>query len=137
MTAPGRQAPHSDRAASDRAGSDPDRRLGPLRRFVETAPFGICLLDREMRYLAISPRFRRDLGLGDAELAGVSHYEMFPETPEFRRAIHRRCLDGATESSDADAITRPDGSFEWYRRSIQPWHLEDGTIGGIRSSPRA
>ena len=89
------------------------------------------MFDREMRYLAASRRFRDDFGLGDQELMGRCHYDVFPEIPNHWREVHRRCLAGAVERSPGELFTRSDGSDQWIRWEIQPWHGSDGEIGGI------
>jgi PAS domain S-box-containing protein len=103
-----------------------------LRLYLQSAPAAIATFDREMRYLAVSRKFRDDYGLGaESELLGRSHYEIFPEIPEHWRAIHRRCLDGSIEHSDGEPFLRADGSEQWIRWEIQPWRQTDGEIGGI------
>jgi PAS domain S-box-containing protein len=102
-----------------------------LRRFTEVAPVAIAMFDREMRYLAVSQRFRDDFHLGDQELLGRSHYQIFPEISESWRAIHRRCLAGAVEKHPGEGFTRADGTEQWLRWEIQPWRQSDGEIGGI------
>ena len=102
-----------------------------LRRFAEVAPVAIAMFDREMRYLAASQRFRDEFSLGDQELVGRSHYDVFPEIPEHWRQIHRRCLAGAVERHPGELFLRPDGTAQWTRWDIQPWHRADGQIGGI------
>jgi PAS domain S-box-containing protein len=102
-----------------------------LKRFAEFAPVAIAMFDREMRYLAASRRFRDDFGLGDQELMGRCHYDVFPEIPNHWREVHRRCLAGAVERSPGELFTRSDGNDQWIRWEIQPWHGSDGEIGGI------
>ena len=103
-----------------------------LRRFAEFAPVAIAMFDCEMRYLAVSRRFRDDYSLGDRELLGQSHYDIFPEIPEHWREIHRRCLaEGVVERNPGELFVRHDGTEQWIRWEIQPWHRSDGSIGGL------
>lgn len=102
-----------------------------LRLFVEHAPAAIAMFDRDMRYLVCSRRWIEDYGLGDRDIAGRSHYEIFPEIPQRWRDIHARCLAGATESSDADSFLRQDGSTQWLKWFICPWQMAEDGIGGI------
>jgi PAS domain S-box-containing protein len=91
----------------------------------------MAMFDRDMCYIAASRRFIMDYRLDVDHLVGRSHYEVFPEIPEHWRQIHRRCLDGAVESSDGEPFVRGDGSVDWVRWSIQPLRDAEGAIGGI------
>lgn len=102
-----------------------------LRLFVENSPAAIAMFDREMRYIVASRRFLTDYRLGDQDIIGRSHYDVFPEMPERWKEIHRRCLAGAIERSEEDPFPRSDGNTDWVRWEIRPWYEADGNVGGI------
>lgn len=104
-----------------------------LREMVENAPHAVAMLDRDMRYLEVSPRWLPEhlLGPDVPDVIGKSHYEIFPEIPEHWKAVHRRCLAGATEQNDGEPFIRPDGRVQWIRWKICPWHDLEGAIAGI------
>jgi len=102
-----------------------------LRLFLDFAPAAIAMFDREMRYLHASERWRTDYQLGNVELLGRSHYEVFPEIGEDWKALHRRCLAGETLSREEDPFPRADGQLDWVRWAILPWRNAGGAIGGI------
>lgn len=107
------------------------RREHLLDLFIRHAPTAIAMLDNQMRYVAVSRRWLKDYGLGDRDITGLSHYDVFPEIDERWRAIHRRCLMGERAAADEDRFVRADGSVNWVRWEIHPWHDVDGSIGGI------
>ena len=100
-----------------------------LRLFIANAPSAIAMFDSQMRYLAVSQRWLTDYGL-QGDIFGRCHYEIFPETPERWREIHKRCLAGAVETCEADFFKRVDGSSDWIRWAIHPWYRSE-TVGGI------
>ncbi|KYG06757.1 polyvinylalcohol dehydrogenase [Sorangium cellulosum] len=102
-----------------------------VRLFVTYTPAAFAMFDRDMRYVMASHRYRTDLGLGDQELVGRSHYELFPDVPEHWKAIHQRCLAGASEGNDEEPFPRSDGRVEWGMWKIFPWYAPNGEIGGI------
>jgi len=102
-----------------------------LRLFVENSPAAIAMFDHDMRYILASRRWLEDYELGDRNLTGLSHYEVFPEIGEDWKGVHRRCLAGAVESRDEDPFPRADGSLDWIRWISRPWYTSSGAIGGI------
>jgi PAS domain S-box-containing protein len=101
-----------------------------LQQSIEYAPVAIVILDREMRYLAVSRKWLEEYSLTN-DIIGHSHYEIFPDIPQDWKQIHQRCLAGAIEQCDEDPYPRADGSVEWVRWSIRPWYMASGEIGGI------
>ena len=102
-----------------------------LQLFIENAPTGIAMLDSQFRYLYASRRWLQDRQLDDQDVIGKSHYEISSHIPDAWRAMHQRCLLGATESCEEDKIILANGGTRWIRWEVRPWMSSDGTVGGL------
>ncbi len=102
-----------------------------VRLLLEHAPAAIAMFDRNMCYVLASRRWLTDYQLGDQDIIGRSHYEVFPEISERWKAIHRRCLAGVVDRCEADPFPRSDGTLDWVHWEIHPWRDRGGDIGGI------
>lgn len=106
-------------------------REAQLRTFIEHAPAAIAMFDPHMNYLAASRRWIENHRLEGLEIVGRNHYDTFPDMPARWRAAHERALAGIVERCERDRVRHADGSADWVRWELRPWHAADGRIGGV------
>ncbi|SFM57333.1 PAS domain S-box protein [Methanolobus profundi] len=102
-----------------------------LRVFIEHAPASLAMFDRDMRYIAVSRRWKKDYFLDDKDIIGISHYEIFPEIPDEWKEMHRVAMKGEVIPVEETRFERVDGKVQWVRGVVRPWNAADGTVGGI------
>ncbi|MEG4580658.1 PAS domain S-box protein [Microcoleus sp. MON1_C5] len=111
-----------------------------FRRFVERSAEAVAMVDCEMRYLSVSRRWETDWGLGDGEAIGRSHWELFPNLPEYWEQNAQACLTGVLEYSEfvagrsiasVSGKTASGSVSESVKWVFQPWTNSEGAIGGL------
>ena len=110
-----------------------------FRRLVERSPDKAAMVDCEMRYLAVSHRWETDCGLCSQEAIGRSHWEMFPNLPEYWQQNVQACLAGVLEYSEFVvgrstafvAKTKEDVVSTSVKWVFRPWKNSAGAIGGL------
>lgn len=102
-----------------------------MRMFIKHTPAAVAMLDCGLRYILVSPRWLADYRLGEQDIIGLRHYDVFPEIPTEWRDMIQRCLQGEVDKRDDVPFTRADGSLDWVRWEIHPWHTDRGETGGI------
>jgi len=102
-----------------------------LTLLMKNAPAALAMLDRDLRYLAVSHRWITDYRLEGQDLIGRSHYEVFPDVSESWKIVHQRGLAGEVIRNEEDHFVRKDGSEQWLQWEVRPWLADDGAVGGI------
>jgi len=101
-----------------------------LEMFIEHAPAALAMYDRNMRYLAVSRRWRQLYGV-TGDIIGRCHYDVVPDIPERWKIAHGRALEGEPFAFSDERFERANGSVIWMRGEIMPWRESDTSIGGI------
>ncbi len=102
-----------------------------FRTFIRKIPAAIAIFDKEFNYIITSDRWRKETALSSKDIKGKNIYDVVPDLPKKWRKIHQRALEGEHLKSENDQFKRKDGSSEWWKWEILPWHTSQGSIGGI------
>ncbi|MCY7386083.1 MAG: response regulator [Microcoleus sp. CAN_BIN18] len=102
-----------------------------LKQIVACAPVAMAMFDTEMRYLANSNQWLTQFNFEWQSLTHLSHYELFPDTPNRWKMLYQQVLKGELVSVSEDAWERADGSVMYLRWAAHPWYDPDGQVGGM------
>ncbi len=101
-----------------------------LSLFITHVPAAVAMVDRDMRYIAVSNRWLEDFRLVD-DVIGKSHNEVFSLAPAYWKSVYQRCFEGAVEYCDEEKLKHADGTVDWVRWEVRPWYTAKNEIGGL------
>ncbi|MFD1772188.1 response regulator [Sphingobacterium suaedae] len=103
-----------------------------LQAFVDYVPASVAMFDRDFNYVSVSNQWVDDFHQGKADLLHKNLFVLFPDIPDDRKKIYEDALKG-TSYKNVDEIIQAGGVGEaqHYNWEVRPWHLADGSIGGI------
>lgn len=109
-----------------------ERKEAMLQAFVNYVPASVAMFDREFNYVSVSNRWLEDLHRGSNNLLQDNLFDLFSDIPEKRRKIYEEALAGKPYRN-TDEVIEAAGIAEplHYNWEVRPWHLSDGSIGGI------
>lgn len=107
--------------------------LDNVQLIVQNTPAAVAMFDKEMKYMIASDRWIKDYKLEGQEIIGRSHYDVFPEIRNlpYWLDLHRRTLNGEVIKCDEEQWKKPDGTSEWLKYALHPWHDQDGNVCGL------
>lgn len=107
-------------------------RADEIEAIYSAAPVGLCVLDRELRYLRVNECLARMQGRSIDEYAGKTILELTPNSGAHAIQAMRRVLRGETlygfEVQDATRSTP--GAVRWWRENWVPLRAAGGQIIG-------
>lgn len=98
---------------------------------VAHAPAAVAMLDKDLRYQVVTQHWSREFGVELEPIVGRRHDDVFPTSDEPLRRSCRDGLEGRSANTGVEAVRRGDGNTQWVRWDVQPWHRQDGHVGGI------
>jgi PAS domain S-box-containing protein len=101
-----------------------------LEAFIELAPVGLAMFNRELRYIRSSLKWQAVMAASDAVLTGRHHYEDLTAMPEKWMDAHRRALAGEVVTGE-DEWLAPNGKRLRTRWEVHPWGDANVDSGGI------
>lgn len=109
-----------------------ERKESMLRAFVNYVPASVAMFDRDFNYVSLSNQWIEDFHKDENQLLTKNLFELFPDIPAQRKKIYQDALQGISyknidEVIQVGGIAEPQ-HFNW---EVRPWHLRDGSIGGI------
>lgn len=102
-----------------------------LRMLIDHSPLAMALCDREMRYVVVNERWKRDFRWNDLEPKGHSHQEFFKDLGSAWPVSLERALEGTPQRRADDQWIAADGTVHRVSWDLQPWVLAGGQVAGV------
>ncbi len=102
-----------------------------LCQFVESISAPVAMLNRQFRYLVVSPRWLLDYQLSWEDVIGRSHDELFPDLKEQWEKIMTLGLTGEIQTWEIELLRCFNGNTYLVKGEIKPWYNSVGEVGGL------
>ncbi len=102
-----------------------------LNGMLDCTPLAIAIVDRDMRYLAVSRSWMTVFHWENRDIIGKSHFETFPNITNEDKETLRRCLAGENKENGSASIFLETHTGDRIRWKVNPWYDSPQTIGGI------
>lgn len=101
-----------------------------VRMIIDQENRSIAMLDRDLKFLMVSPAWEARYGSAAENLLGRSFFDVVENCPPQWRVALEDAIDGESSSHPGDRITRADGVSVVFRWEAKPWYGSDGKVGG-------
>lgn len=102
-----------------------------INLFIDDTPIEMGVLDVNMHFIKCSKLWLNKIGKTEKEIIGKSYYDVFPETTDDIKKIHKYCLKGSYISFEGEKVLNEFGRIQWFNYKINSWKNEKGKVGGL------
>ena len=110
-----------------------DEQLAELTNLYQTAPVGLCLLDRDLRFVRINERLAAMNGKPVEEHIGQTLREVIPAVAKTQERIYRRVIETGEPALDFEVSTSTEAWRGTALVSYYPVRFEDGTVLAVNT----
>lgn len=106
-----------------------------LSAFVQHTPASVSMMDKDLKYLAVSNRWQEEFSIKSNQVIGKTYFEIFKGwDSEDRMNSLQRVLKGEVVRKEEDVILFPgEDKPRYITWEFRPWYLHNGEIGGLVS----
>jgi len=106
-----------------------------LTSFIENAPAAVAMLDKNLKYINVSRKWREIYHLQDTNILEIAHSSIFPDTNGERKKGYDAVLKGEILQKEEETyISQKTGDKKTISWEMRPWYDYLGEIGGIMIS---
>lgn len=103
-----------------------------VNSIVRNSPAPLVILDRQMKYMQISPSWAKAHKLSDIKsYLGKSHYSVMKDLPEEWKAEHKRALKGEVITRTTAHTSHPEATGLQSGSIVFPWWTSKNQVGGL------
>lgn len=103
-----------------------------VNSIIANSPSPLVIVDREMRYVQISPAWAEFHNLeSPAAFIGKSHYEVLPDVPKEWREEHKRAMKGEIIYRQTALEASKGASSRMFGSVVFPWRTSSNKVGGL------
>lgn len=104
-----------------------------LSAFVKHTPAAVAMLDKDLKYVAVSNRWLEEFQPKNQNVIGKYHFDLFAEVIDDEiKELFFSVLRGNIESKQEDIFKLPGSDEDVYVSwEMRPWYMHDGNIGGM------
>lgn len=106
-----------------------------LASFVEHAPAAVAMLDKNIKYINVSRKWREKYHLKNVDIVGMSHAKVFPDINGERQKRYKAVLNGEIIKKNEEIyISQKTGNAKIISWEMRPWYNYLGEVDGIMIS---